>query len=372
MEHRLRPSGAVRPRRGGGAAARSTPAAAMLAHSSSRLVPRVDAAGRHGHARRLRGARRDRLADQPQRDRGRALARARCAARSATPAPRSPAPASTRRASSATRRTSSTSATARSASRCAGCCGARRPARCTSTSACPTPRPRSAPSTACARTCRCCRRSPRTRPTGTGSTPASQTARAQLFRGYPRADIPRAFAGWEDYATVDGRASSPPPASRTTRSCGGTCARTRSSARSRCGRWTPRRASARSCGLAALVHGLALAAAHEPARGRAARRARCSSSPPSAPGATGSTRRVWHDGALRPVRERIAAALELARPYARDAGAEARSRRSSGSCARATAPTACAPPTPRAACRASCTRLITESAEPLGAPASAA
>jgi carboxylate-amine ligase len=28
------------------------------------------------------------------------------------------------------------------------------------------------------------------------------TARAQLFRGYPRADIPRAFAGWEDYETT--------------------------------------------------------------------------------------------------------------------------------------------------------------------------
>lgn len=30
------------------------------------------------------------------------------------------------------------------------------------------------------------------------------SARAQLFRGYPRADIPRAFASWEDYeATID-------------------------------------------------------------------------------------------------------------------------------------------------------------------------
>src|SRR5215208_1634750 len=28
------------------------------------------------------------------------------------------------------------------------------------------------------------------------------TARAQLFRGYPRADIPRAFADWEDYETT--------------------------------------------------------------------------------------------------------------------------------------------------------------------------
>jgi carboxylate-amine ligase len=33
-----------------------------------------------------------------------------------------------------------------------------------------------------------------------GADSGFATARAQLFRGYPRADIPRAFDGWEDYA----------------------------------------------------------------------------------------------------------------------------------------------------------------------------
>ena len=46
-------------------------------------------------------------------------------------------------------------------------------AACTSTSGCPTPRPRSGPSTACAGTCRCCRRSPPTRRSATAATPAS-------------------------------------------------------------------------------------------------------------------------------------------------------------------------------------------------------
>ena len=84
--------------------------------------------------------------------------------------------------------------------------------------------------------------------------------------------------------------SSPPATCPTTRSCGGTCARTRTSARSRSARWTPVVAAADVAGLAALIHGLARA------RGRARR------APPwsprealmessSAPPATGSPRR---------------------------------------------------------------------------------
>ena len=69
------------------------------------------------------------------------------------------------------------------------------------------------------------------------------TARAQLFRGYPRAEIPRAFASYDDYAeSVQGvvdAATCP-----TTPSCGGTSARTRAWARSRCARWT----ASRRCG----------------------------------------------------------------------------------------------------------------------------
>ena len=87
-----------------------------------------------------------------------------------------------------------------SSSSCRASSSARRPARCTSTSGCPTPRPPSASSTGCASSCRCCRRWPPTRPSGTAATRAWPRARAQLFRGYPSADIPRAFDSFDDYA----------------------------------------------------------------------------------------------------------------------------------------------------------------------------
>ena len=69
------------------------------------------------------------------------------------------------------------------------------------------------------------------------------------------------------------------------------------------------------CGLAALVHGLALAAAHEPSTPscRSPREVLVESS--FRAGRDGLDATVWHDGALRPVRERIAAAVELARGY---------------------------------------------------------
>jgi hypothetical protein len=59
---------------------------------------------------------------------------------------------------------------------------------------------------------------------GTDSGLAS--ARAQLFRGYPRADIPDAADSWEQYAE---RVQTwwPPRTRRTTPSCGGTCGSTR-------------------------------------------------------------------------------------------------------------------------------------------------
>ena len=62
---------------------------------------------------------------------------------------------------------------ARSTARCASSPAASRPSRCTSTSACPTPRTRSAPPTGCAPTCRCCSRCRPTRPSGRAATPAS-------------------------------------------------------------------------------------------------------------------------------------------------------------------------------------------------------
>jgi carboxylate-amine ligase len=144
-----------------------------------------------------------------------------------------------------------------------------------------------------------------------------QTARAQMFRGYPRADIPRAFAGWEDYAeTVAAMVAAadvedytffwwdlrPHPKL-------GTLEVRAMDAQARIGS---------VCGLAALVHGLVLAAAHEPepdgAGGDVVNREVLVESSYRA-GRDGLDATVWHDGALRPVRERIAAALELARRH---------------------------------------------------------
>jgi carboxylate-amine ligase len=147
------------------------------------------------------------------------------------------------------------------------------------------------------------------------------TARAQLFRGYPRADIPRAFADWEDYETtmqaIVAAAGVPDytflwwdirPHPRL-----GTLEVRAMDAQARLGS---------VCGLAALVHGLVMAAVEE------------TSAPADLPrevlvessfraGRDGLDATVWHDGALRPVRERAAAAVERARPYARDLGADA-------------------------------------------------
>ena len=314
--------------------------------------PAARRAGGHGDARRLRGAGRDGLADQPQRDRGRALAggAARRGARQGRHADRRRHPPRRRR--SARRRTSRRSATARSATRCAGCCGARRPARCTCTSGCPTPRRRSAPATGCAPSCRCCRRSPPTRRTGTGIDSGFATARAQLFRGYPRADIPRAFADWEDYeATMGAIVAAAGVADYTflwwdirPHPKLGTLEVRAMDAQARLGS---------VCGLAALVHGLA----H---RGRA----RPTATSPELPrevlvessfraGRDGLDATIWHDGALRPVRELAAAARRArARPTRATSARRPRSRRSSGSCATATARSACARPTPRAGWRA--------------------
>jgi hypothetical protein len=146
-------------------------------------------------------------------------------------------------------------------------------ARCTCTSACPTRPRRSSPTTACARTCRCCRRSRPTRPTGTASTRASRRRARRCSAPIPRSEIPRAFRGYADYERTIDR-SSPARRSPTTRSCGGTCARTRCS-----GTVEVRAMDAQAdldsvAGLAALVHGLAPARGGQPATGRRQRRAR--------------------------------------------------------------------------------------------------
>src|SRR4051794_30572725 len=140
-----------------------------------------------------------------------------------------------------------------------------------------------------------------------------QTARAQLFRGYPRADIPRPFAGWDDYAeTMEALVAAadvedysffwwdlrPHPKL-------GTLEVRAMDAQARLGS---------VCGLASLVHGLVLAAVHEPDGGESLPREVLVESSYRA-GRDGLDATVWHDGALRPVRERIAAAVELARRH---------------------------------------------------------
>jgi glutamate---cysteine ligase / carboxylate-amine ligase len=145
------------------------------------------------------------------------------------------------------------------------------------------------------------------------------TARAQLFRGFPRALIPRAFAGWDDYvASVDawmaaGELSDytylwwdirPHP---------------------RLGTVEVRAMDAQSrlssvAGLGALVHALAVACADghgtvEPAEALMESSFRA--------GRDGLDATIWSRGELRPVRTVAADVLALARPYARGLGSEA-------------------------------------------------
>ena len=197
-----------------------------------------------------------------------------------------------------------------------------------------------------------------------------QTARAQMFRGYPRADIPRAFAGFDDYAeTIEAMVAAagvedytffwwdlrPHPKL-------GTLEVRAMDAQARIGS---------VCGLAALVHGLVLASAHAPDGGVASPREVLVESSFRA-GRDGLDATVWHDGALRPVRDRIAAALELARPYAREVGAEPaleevdRILQEGNGADRMRAAHA------EGGMPAVLRGLIRESAEPLGVPASAA
>jgi glutamate---cysteine ligase / carboxylate-amine ligase len=140
------------------------------------------------------------------------------------------------------------------------------------------------------------------------------TARAQVFRGFPRAVIPRPFASWDDYATAVEAwvtAAGVPdysylwwdirPSPRL-----GTVEVRAMDAQARLGA---------VCGLAALVHALAAACAdghgdNEPAEALSESSFRA--------GRDGLDATIWWDGELRPIREVAAAALALARSYATD------------------------------------------------------
>ena len=150
------------------------------------------------------------------------------------------------------------------------------------------------------------------------------TSRAQLFRGYPRGDIPRAFRSFEDYEENVGAVLAagdlpdytflwwdvrPHP---------------------RLGTVEVRAMDAQSSlrtvtGLVGLIHGLARAAAETPAASGAAsgwspREALMESSFRAARDGLGAT--LLADGALRPVPEIARAAVARARPFARELGAE--------------------------------------------------
>jgi carboxylate-amine ligase len=140
------------------------------------------------------------------------------------------------------------------------------------------------------------------------------TARAQLFRGYPRGDIPRAFASFQDFeecvAAVVAAGDAPDytflwwdirPHPRL-----GTVEVRAMDAQS---------SLATAFGLVGLIHGLAHAAAEAPAPsgGWSPREALMESSFRAARDGIGAT--LLHDGTLRPVPEVAAAAVARATPF---------------------------------------------------------
>jgi carboxylate-amine ligase len=144
------------------------------------------------------------------------------------------------------------------------------------------------------------------------------TARAQLFRGYPRAVVPRAFAGWDDYVeTVEHWMAAAEiddytylwwdlrPHPRL-----GTVEVRAMDAQSRPGS---------VLGLAALIHALAVACADGHGEVESAEALTESS---FRAGRDGLGARLWWRGAHLPAHEVAREALTLARAYARDLGEE--------------------------------------------------
>jgi carboxylate-amine ligase len=143
------------------------------------------------------------------------------------------------------------------------------------------------------------------------------TARAQLFRGYPRAEIPRTFASYDDYAaTVEGVVAAgdlpdytflwwdirPHPRLGTVEV---------RAMDSQSALWS-------AAGLAALVHGLARAEAQDARDAWLPREVLMEASFTAA--RDGLRARLPMDGALRPAPEVARAALERARPHAAELG----------------------------------------------------
>jgi glutamate---cysteine ligase / carboxylate-amine ligase len=145
------------------------------------------------------------------------------------------------------------------------------------------------------------------------------TARAQLFRGFPRAVVPPAFAGWDEYADLVGWCQAagdlpdytflwwdirPHPQL-------GTVEVRAMDAQSRLGS---------VAGLAALVQALAAACADGAEEIAPPGEALMESS--FRAGRDGLDATVWWRGTLRPIRSVAADALAVAQPYARELGSE--------------------------------------------------
>jgi len=145
------------------------------------------------------------------------------------------------------------------------------------------------------------------------------TARAQLFRGYPRAEIPRAFDSYDDYAaTVEGVVETgglpdytflwwdirPHPRLGTIEV---------RAMDSQSALWS-------AAGLAALVHGLARAEAHDARDAWLPREVLMEASFTAA--RDGLRARLPMDGVLRPAPEVARAALARARPHAAELGSD--------------------------------------------------
>jgi glutamate---cysteine ligase / carboxylate-amine ligase len=144
------------------------------------------------------------------------------------------------------------------------------------------------------------------------------TARAQLFRGFPRAVIPRAFAGWDDYCEAVAlwlAAGSLPDYTYLWWDI---------RPHPKLGTVEVRAMDAQSrltsvAGLAELVHALAAACADGYG---AVESAEVLTESSFRAGRDGLEATIWWAGALRPLRQVAAEMLDAARPYARGGGLE--------------------------------------------------
>jgi carboxylate-amine ligase len=150
-----------------------------------------------------------------------------------------------------------------------------------------------------------------------GADSGLATARAQLFRGYPRSDLPPAFESFGEWEELVGRVVAGSDAPDYTFLWWDL------RPHPRLGTVEVRAMDAQAplwsvAALSGLVHGLARAAAQAPARAWTPREVLMESSFRAARDGLAAT--IWHDGALRPVPEVARAAMALARPHSAELG----------------------------------------------------